>query len=224
MSDPDGAASTRVIAVRHGETAWNAQTRIQGHTDIALNARGRWQAERLAVALAHETVHAIYSSDLQRAHDTALPFARSAGLTVQIAPGLRERGFGAFEGLSFAEIESRWPEDARRWRRREPQFAPAGGEALADFHARCVGACAALAERHRGQTILLLSHGGVLDCLYRAATRAAADAPRSWPIGNATVNRLLHSETGFTLVGWADTGHLDEEPDDGRRLGEAGIA
>ncbi|MCA0242796.1 MAG: histidine phosphatase family protein [Proteobacteria bacterium] len=215
MADAAHAASTRVIAVRHGETAWNAETRIQGHTDIALNARGRWQAERLALALAHETVHAIYSSDLQRARDTAAPFARAAGLDVQMAPELRERRFGAFEGLSFSEIESRWPDDARRWRKREPQFAPAGGETLAEFNARCVGACAALAERHRGQTILLLSHGGVLDCLYRAATRAAADAPRSWQIGNASVNRLLQSDAGFTLVGWADTSHLDEEPDGG---------
>ncbi len=215
MDDSGGAASTRVIAVRHGETAWNAETRIQGHTDIALNARGRWQAERLALALAHETVHAIYSSDLQRAHDTALPFARSVGLPVQLEPGLRERRFGIFEGLSFSDIESRWPDDARRWRQRDPQFGPAGGEALAAFHDRCVGVCTALAERHRGQTIVLLSHGGVLDCLYRAATRVALEAPRSWQIGNAMVNRLLHSEAGFTLVGWADTSHLDEEPDGG---------
>lgn len=203
--------ATRVIAVRHGETAWNAELRIQGHTDIALNARGRWQAAQLARALAHEAVHAVYSSDLSRARDTALAYAAGVGLAVHDEPGLRERGFGHFEGLTFAEIESRWPGDAARWRRREPGFAPGDGESLHDFHHRCVGACAALAARHRGQTILVVAHGGVLDCLYRAATRTAVDAPRSWQLGNATVNRLLHSDEGFTLVGWNDDQHLAGE-------------
>jgi 2,3-bisphosphoglycerate-dependent phosphoglycerate mutase len=200
--------ATRVVAVRHGETDWNAQLRIQGHTDIALNERGRWQAARLAQALVDEDVQAVYSSDLQRAHATAHAVATVAGLKVQAELGLRERQFGSFEGLTFAQVEAQWPDDARRWRQREPDFAPGGGESLSAFYARCVAACAALAARHRGQTILLVAHGGVLDCLYRAATRVALDAPRSWQLGNAAVNRLLHSEAGFTLVGWNDDRHL----------------
>lgn len=204
----DGA--TRVVAVRHGETDWNAQTRIQGHTDIELNARGRWQAQRLALALADEGVQAVYSSDLQRAHDTAHAVAAGAGLAVQPAPGLRERHFGRFEGLTFEQISERWPDDARRWRQREPDFSPGGGESLTVFHARCVQACAELARRHRGQTVLMVAHGGVLDCLYRAATRVALNAPRSWQLGNASINRLLHTEAGFSLVGWNDARHLDE--------------
>ena len=205
------AAATRVIAVRHGQTAWNAALRIQGHTDIPLDERGRWQAARLAQALAHETVHAVYSSDLQRARDTARAYAAGAGLAVHDVPGLRERRFGHFEGLSFDDIERQWPDDARRWRRREPDFAPGDGESLRDFHHRCVGACAALAARHRGQTLLVVAHGGVLDCLYRAATRTSVDAPRSWQLGNATVNRLLHTDAGFTLVGWNDEQHLADD-------------
>ncbi|MBK9359793.1 MAG: histidine phosphatase family protein [Rubrivivax sp.] len=205
------AAATRVIAVRHGQTAWNAALRIQGHTDIPLDERGRWQAARLAQALAHETVHAVYSSDLQRARDTARAYAAGAGLAVHDVPGLRERRFGHFEGLSFDDIERHWPDDARRWRRREPDFAPGDGESLRDFHHRCVAACAALAARHRGQTILVVAHGGVLDCLYRAATRTSVDAPRSWQLGNATVNRLLHTDAGFTLVGWNDEQHLADD-------------
>lgn len=208
----DAPAATRVIAVRHGETDWNAALRIQGHTDIALNARGRAQAARLVQALADEDLHAVYSSDLGRAHHTALGCAQARGLAVQHDLGLRERGFGTFEGQTFEQIEQRWPDQARRWRQRDPGFAPAGGESLDTFYARCVGACAALAQRHRGQAILVVAHGGVLDCLYRAATRLALDAPRSWQLGNAAVNRLLHSEAGFTLVGWNDSRHLDEHP------------
>lgn len=210
--NPVPEAVTRVIAVRHGRTAWNAQQRIQGHTDIALDERGRWQAAQLAAALAHEAVHAIYSSDLQRTRETARPFARQAGLAVRDEPGLRERGFGDFEGCSFAEIERAWPEQALRWRRRDPDFAPAGGETLAAFDRRCVQACARLAAAHRGQTILVVTHGGVLDCLYRAAARCDLRAPRSWQLANAGINRLLHGEEGFVLVGWNDDQHLAEPP------------
>ena len=205
-------AATRVIAVRHGQTAWNVALRIQGHTDIALDDHGRWQAQRLALALAHEPVQAVYSSDLQRARQTAQAFAGAAGLPVVDEPGLRERHFGHFEGRTFAEIEQRWPDDARRWRQRDPDFAPGDGESLRQLHARCVEACVRLARRHRGQTILVVTHGGVLDILYRAATRTALDAPRSWALGNATVNRLLHADAGFALVGWNDDQHLAGPP------------
>lgn len=200
--------STRVLAVRHGQTDWNAAQRIQGHTDIPLNAHGHWQAAQLALALGGEDVAAIYSSDLQRARATAQPFAAATGLPILDAPGLRERHFGRFEGRSFAEIERDWPDDALRWRRREPDFTPGDGESLADFDRRCVLACAQLAQRHRGQTLLVLTHGGVLDCLYRAATRTGLQAPRSWVLANASVNRLLHGDAGFVLVGWNDDQHL----------------
>lgn len=199
---------TRVLAVRHGETAWNKQSRIQGHTDIVLNERGLWQAARLAQALADEGLQAIYSSNLLRAHHTAQAVAARVGLPVQHEPGLRERHFGEFEGLTFDEIERQLPEEALRWRHRDPGFAPGGGEVLQDFYARSVAACTALAGRHPGQAILLVAHGGVLDCLHRAAARVSLNAPRTWQMGNATVNRLLYSEGGFTLVGWNDDSHL----------------
>lgn len=201
--------ATRIVAIRHGETDWNAGARIQGHTDIALNERGRWQAQRLAAALADESFVAVYASDLGRAHDTAWPFAQAAGLAVQREAGLRERGFGVFEGLRFEEIEQRWPDQAHRWRQRDASFGPEGGERLDDFYARCVGCVGDLAARHRGQSIAIVTHGGVLDCLYRAATRIGLDAPRTWQVGNAGVNRLLHSPQGLSLVGWSDNAHLD---------------
>jgi probable phosphoglycerate mutase len=199
---------TRLVLVRHGETAWNALLRIQGHTDIPLNATGLWQAQRVAAALADEGLQAVYSSDLQRAATTAAAIAQRAGLAVQHTVDLRERAFGAFEGASFTEIEQRWPEDARRWRQREPAFQPGGGESLLQFSQRCVGAALGIAAQHPGQTIALVAHGGVLDCLYRAATGLALDAPRSWQLGNATVNRLLYTGEGLSLVGWNDNAHL----------------
>ena len=200
---------TRVIAVRHGETAWNVATRIQGQLDIGLNATGREQAQRLAAALAGEGLDAVYASDLTRARDTGAAVARAAGLALQTDTGLRERGFGVFEGLTFAEIETRFPDEARRWRQRDAGFGPTGGETLVAFYRRAVDAVGTLAARHRGQHIAVVAHGGVMDALYRAATRVALDAPRTWQVGNASINRLLASEAGFVLVGWADDAHLE---------------
>ena len=201
-------ALTRVVAVRHGETAWNVQTRIQGQIDIGLNDAGRWQARRLARALAEERFDAVYASDLQRAADTARALAEHNGLALRTDAGLRERGFGEFEGLTWAEVEQQHPEASRRWREREAAFGPPGGETLALFYERAVGALAAIAARHRSQHIVVVTHGGVLDVLYRAASRIALDAPRTWQLGNAAINRVLHGEQGFTLVGWNDIGHL----------------
>lgn len=204
------AEPTRLFVVRHGETAWNVDQRIQGQLDIGLNERGRWQATRVAAALAGEGLDVVYSSDLARAADTAAAIGAAAGLPVQHDTGLRERAFGRFEGVTFTEIARRWPDEAERWRRREPGFGPGGGERLVDFYERCVGTALRLAARHPGQAVALVAHGGVLDCLYRAATRVALDAPRSWQLGNAAINRLLHAEGGFVLVGWNDSAHLEE--------------
>ena len=205
---------TRIIAIRHGETDWNLAARIQGQLDIALNGAGRWQAERLALALASEALDAVYTSDLMRARETAQAVARRAGLEIRPSSGLRERGFGVFEGLSFAEIEQRFPDAARRWRQRDPDFGPQGGETLRDFYQRAVTAVATVAARHRGQHIAVVTHGGVLDVLYRAGSRLALDEPRTWQIGNASINRLLHGEHGFSLVGWSDSFHLEDRAPD----------
>ena len=202
--------ATRIIAVRHGETAWNVDTRIQGHLDIPLNDTGRWQAARLAAALADESIDAVYASDLGRAHETAQAVARAFGHEVHTDTGLRERAFGRFEGRTFAEIEATWPEDALRWRKRDPEFEPPeGGESLVDFRDRIVRTAHAIAARHPGEQVVMVGHGGVMDVLYRAATRQELHAPRSWALGNAAINRLLWTPDGLTLIGWADTRHLD---------------
>ncbi|MES2423421.1 MAG: histidine phosphatase family protein [Pseudomonadota bacterium] len=202
--------SLRLIVVRHGETDWNAVARIQGQIDIGLNDKGRWQAGRLAQALADEPVDAIYSSDLARAHQTADAVARVTGVAITPTPGLRERVFGNFEGKTFAEIDALWPEQAQAWRKRVPDFAPEGGESLLQFQRRVLGVVQTLVTRHAEGQILLVAHGGVMDLLYRAATGQELQAPRTWLLGNAAINRLLHTPSGLTLVGWADTQHLDD--------------
>jgi probable phosphoglycerate mutase len=201
--------ATRIIAIRHGETPWNVDTRIQGHRDIPLNDRGRWQAAQVARALAGEPIAAVYASDLLRAHATGAAIAEAAGAPLHAEPDLRERSFGELEGRTFAEIEAALPEQARRWRQRDPHFAPEGGESLTLLRARIAEVTARLAARHVGEQIVLVAHGGVLDVLYRLATGQELQAPRTWLLANAAVNRLLWTPEALTLVGWGDTGHLD---------------
>ena len=201
--------ATRLIAIRHGETAWNVDTRIQGHLDIPLNDTGLWQARQLARALASEPLSAIYASDLQRAHTTARAIAETTGAALVPEPGLRERSFGALEGRTFAEIEAELPEQARRWRQRDPHFAPEGGETLVQLRERIAATTHRLAAQHTGGLVVLVAHGGVLDVLYRLATGQDLQAPRTWQLANAAINRLLWTPEGLTLVGWADTQHLD---------------
>ena len=202
---------TRIIAIRHGETTWNVDARIQGHLDVPLNDTGRRQAALLAQALADEPIAAIYASDLSRAWETAQCLARALEVDVTSEKGLRERCFGDFEGKTFAEIEVLLPEQAMRWRKRDPEFAPPGGESLLNLRGRVIEAAERLAAEHPGELIALVGHGGVMDVLYREATRLDLQAPRTWALGNAAINRLLWSPQGFSLVGWADTQHLDDD-------------
>jgi len=204
--------ATRIIVLRHGETAWNHDTRIQGHTDIDLNDTGRWQAAQLGKALADEPLDAVYASDLKRAYATGQAVAQAQGLTVQAEPGLRERCFGALEGLTWLEIETQHPEHAAAWRTRVPEWAPpGGGESLAVLRERIITTLNAIATRHPDQQVAVVAHGGVLDIIYRAATGLDLQAPRSWLLKNAAINRVLWTPQSLTLVGWGDVAHLETQ-------------
>ena len=208
---------TRITAVRHGETAWNAITRLQGQLDIDLNDLGRWQAERAGAALADSALQVIYSSDLCRAHNTAQAIARHSGIAapeIRIHHGLRERCFGRFEGLTYAQVGELHPEDALRWKQRDPEWAPPGGESQTEVFARVHAALDQIAAQHAGEHIAIVTHGGVLDVFYRLATGQGISAARTWDLGNCAINRLLWTAQALTLVGWADTAHLDQGPRD----------
>jgi len=214
--------TTQIVLVRHGETDWNRVKRIQGHLDIGLSATGREQAQRLAVHLS-ERVHqgpgmridGIYSSDLARARETAQPLADALGKTVVPTPALRERMYGAFEGHDPEQIRARFPIEYAAWQTRDPQFAPAGGESQQAFYDRVTTALVGLAQRHVGQRIVAVAHGGVLDCAYRYANRMSLVAPRTHALLNASVNVLDFDVDGARVIRWADIEHLEASADDG---------
>jgi probable phosphoglycerate mutase len=204
---------TRLLAIRHGETDWNVDGRVQGQLDIGLNDAGREQARRLAQALAdNEPIDRIYSSDLRRALDTARTVAEVTGAPLTPTPALRERCFADLQGRTFAEVAVTDPELSERWRHRQPDWTPpgAGGESLLAFRERITQAVQALAAENIGKNVALITHGGVLDVLYRAATGLGLQDTRTWRIGNTAVNRLLWTpDNGLSLIGWADDTHLE---------------
>ncbi len=202
--------------IRHGETEWNSAARIQGFRDIALSARGREQAAVLARHLATHPIDAIYASDMARAIATAEPLARARGDTVRIDARLKERGFGLFEGHTYAEAEARWPHEYAIWRQRDPAHALPGGESFLDARRRVLQSLAEIIARHPGGTVAVITHGGVLDIIYRAAMAIPWETPRSHLLPNACINRVRARVPGPALevLAWGERGHLDAAADD----------
>lgn len=206
--------TTQILFIRHGETDWNRIKRIQGHIDIPLATTGLAQAQRLARRIADEVEHgarldAIYSSDLQRAQQTAQPVADALGLPLHLRENLRERSYGAFQGHDSDEIAERFPDEYAHWQTRDPGFAPPEGESVRAFYHRVVHAIEPLVAAHPGGRIACVAHGGVLDCVRRFACRLPLDAPRDYPLLNTSVNVVDFDNGAATIVSWADVSHLD---------------
>lgn len=207
---------TRICLVRHGETDWNAQYRLQGHQDIPLNARGLAQAAAVAQALRGERFDAIYSSDLQRAQTTARAIADVLALPLQLEARFRERHFGALQGLTRAEADQRHPGEYARVRMREPQACPPGegGESLAGFAERIQHALLTVCTRHAGGRILIVSHGGCMDIMYRLASGKPLTEARDFPLGNATLNWLAHADESWQILSWDERRHLESSAEE----------
>lgn len=202
----------KIILIRHGETAWNAERRLQGHLDISLNAEGERQARLLAGALAAEPLDLIVSSDLQRARQTAQAVATLRGMTLHVEPGLRERCYGGFEGLLYSEIEQHFPAEFAAWQARDVDaILPSGkncGESFRQFYERATGAILGLAQAYPGRNIAMVAHGGVLECAYRMALGLPLETPRDFKVFNASINRFHLEEGRLALDSWGEVAHL----------------
>lgn len=203
---------TEILLIRHGETSWNVARRLQGHIDVALNEEGLRQAAALGLALRHEKLDAIISSDLQRALQTAEAVAQWQSAPVQREPDLRERCYGAFEGLTHREISERYPDAYTSWQARAIDAAlPDGarrGESFRQFYTRALAAILRCAQQHPGRKIALVAHGGVLECAYRAAHAMPLHTPRTFPVLNASINRLAVRDDALHLIAWGEVAHL----------------
>jgi probable phosphoglycerate mutase len=205
---------TEIWLVRHGETPWNVVRRVQGWEDIGLNENGIAQAQSLArhvkqLNAAGTRLDAIYSSDLKRAHHTASIVADAVGLTVEIEAGVRERHFGVLQGLIYHEMDQHEPEAAKVWRSRDPDAALPKGESLGVFHTRVIDAVNQLAHKHVGERVMVVSHGGAMDIIWRHASQVSLQATREAPLLNASINRLRISPERWEILSWGEIAHLE---------------
>lgn len=219
--------STEIILIRHGETDWNRELRFQGHIDVPLNDLGHEQARRLGLRLAGEPVQHLISSDLMRAQQTAAPAARQLDLEIVTSAALREQHFGVVEGMRADEIQSLHPRAWEDWLQFREDHAMPEGESARQFHARIIEALGGIATTHAGQKVLVVTHGGVLDMVWRTVKGLGLNGPRQSAIPNAGFNRIRIADaarpTQIEIIDWADTAHLDGLPaqpsyDQGRHL------
>ncbi len=214
-SPGSNAAPTRLVLVRHGETDWNRERRIQGQTDTPLSALGRLQAQAIGRRLERDRFDAIYASDLARAWNTAQAIAEAARRLRSDAPAtvaerrLREMDFGEWEGRTSAEIAASHPEQHAFSRQRDPDFRIPGGESFRDLYERAVGCVTELARAHPGQSICIVAHGGILDMLYRHTHGIDLRTPRVFSLYNAAYNCVEYGDGRFRLEVWGEIAHLD---------------
>lgn len=210
---------TELILIRHGETDWNRELRFQGQVDVPLNATGHEQARRLARRLTEESVAAdhLVSSDLVRTRQTAAPVLGALLPQLHIDtltdPGLREQDFGLVDGMRVQDIKDQHPEAWAQWLRFQADGGMPGGETTRQFHTRVMAALHRLAQQHAGQTLVVVTHGGVLDMVWRTARGLGLEGPRQSDIPNAALNRVRLRGDAIDILHWADTRHLDGLPD-----------
>jgi len=208
--------TTELILIRHGETDWNRELRFQGHIDVPLNDMGHEQARRLGLRLAGESVQYLACSDLMRAQQTAAPAAQQLELAISTTVTLREQNFGVVEGMRAEEIQTQHPRAWEDWLKFREDHAMPEGESPRQFHARIMDALGTVAAAHLGQTVLVVTHGGVLDMVWRTAQGLGLNGPRQSEIPNAGFNRIRLADASapdrIEIVDWADTRHLADLP------------
>ena len=201
-------AEARIILIRHGETEWNREGRIQGyHGDSPLTENGRTQAQKLAARLTGEDLRALHSSDSQRARQTAEPIVAALRMNAVYDAALRERNYGEFEGWTYAELEQKHPEAYGRFRSRDPHYAPPGGESGSQFRDRIVAALERIATAGTDRAAVV-THGGVLGVAHRYITSASPEAERKYSLLNASINRLVYTGGAWSIESWGDVAHL----------------
>ncbi len=198
----------QVYIVRHGETEWNAQGRIQGHTDINLSDTGRRQAQAVARRLEQVSFSAAYTSDLSRSRNTAEIILGQSGTPLHTTAQLREYNKGVFEGLTVQEYSKKFPDQYQASMVNDLDFAPAGGESMRETSLRMAKFVKGTIPQHLDDTVLIVGHGGSLRSLIVALMALPLEANWKFVMGNCAVS-VLHTYPNNTVLHlYNDTGHL----------------
>jgi alpha-ribazole phosphatase len=198
----------RLLLIRHAATAWTAQGRFQGQTDIPLSAHGWRQVTALVQRLRAETLHMLYASDLQRAWETARAIAAPHVLHVHAEPRLREMAFGRWEGLTYAEMQEQDAQSLAAWECDQLHSAPPGGETLLHMTQRVKAAYVDILAAGQDQTVGLVAHGGPLQLLLCLALGLSPQAYWQFAVSPASLSELCVYEQGAILTRLNDTHHL----------------
>ncbi|WP_339753510.1 histidine phosphatase family protein [uncultured Marinobacter sp.] len=205
-------SATQFVIVRHVETVWNREGRIQGHLDSPLTAEGIAQAQALARRLRGGEYDLLVSSDLGRARATAAYIAAEIGMEAVLDARLRERHYGIFQGMTRGEAKATHPEVYQRYSEEDVAFAIPGGESTQAGFERSVGYLEELAACRPGQRILVVTHGGVIDGLYRHTMGLPHVGSRVFSMVNGSINQFSYEGGKWHLESWADVTHLDGSP------------
>jgi broad specificity phosphatase PhoE len=206
---PSRPQPARLLLIRHGESTWNRQHRIQGQLDPPLSEAGRDQVARLARRLAARPVRALYTSDLRRAMETAAPIALAAGLKAEPMMELREVFLGEWEGLHTEELASRYPEAWARWTEEPSWDLVPGGEGAAVFEARVEAALDALFGRHPHGEAVVVTHGGVIQIALHRVVGRPSRGLFAFRISNASISVIEKREGRLIIDSVNDISHLD---------------
>ena len=200
--------ATEITIIRHGETMWNVQKRIQGQRNSKLSENGITQAELVAKALVKREFDVLVSSDLGRAIETAKIINKQLLLPHEYNANLRERSFGIFEGKNFAEIEEKYPEEFLRYKERNPEFVVPGGESIQQMYKRITSEIELVARKFKDQKVLIVSHGLVLEMMMYRTFNLKLDEPRAFSINNSSISSFYIAENNWFLKEWGVIEHL----------------
>ncbi len=201
---------TTLILIRHGETEWNLKGRWQGHDDSPLTENGTRQARMVAESLAGFPFSSLYSSDLGRAMETAAHVSRETGKEIVTDTRLRERALGIFQGLTTSEMRNKYPREFQEFFKSNPDYAIRGAESTRQRFNRNIDCFNELANRHHGETIVIVCHGGVIDSLFRYVIGISLEGPRKYKIWNTGKNTFSHNQGTWQLLVFGDTNHLKD--------------
>ncbi len=213
---------TDFLLIRHGETAWNRELRFQGQLDVPLNDMGFEQAQRLKTRMVQamgewqaqgRVPTRLISSDLLRAQQTAQPVAEVLGQPCLLNAGLREQCYGMFEGMRSPDIQAQHPEAWQRWLAFDAEVAVEGAETTRAFHGRVIAALQQLVLQYTDEQVVVVTHGGVLDMVWRHAQALSLSGPRVCDIPNAGLNQVAWRDGALHIQVWADAAHLADLPD-----------
>ena len=199
-----------LLLIRHGETDWNRNGRVQGSSDVALNILGHQQAVRLAEFLAPTALDAIYVSTSQRAIQTAAPLAKTRSFVPIQSSQIVEINYGHWEGHTVEQIVEKWPKEWSEYKRDSLANRPPVGETIEQVHFRLTAFFEGLKQRHSDGRIAVVSHGGAIGHMISLLISEAALAATRIQLANCAISRIVIGERGIKLVSLGEVHFLKE--------------